>query len=137
MNIVNVLLENLLHGTSTFRFPDCPTPAPRFRGLVEYDPSLCDGCGMCSFVCTSAAIKGLARKDDYDWSYDPGQCTFCGRCVDICPPHNLKMQSVRPPVYLVSGALKKSYTIKRKPPAPPKPPDASSVAASAPVGGTP
>jgi len=138
MNVVTLLLENLVHGTSTFHFPDFPPTCPRFRGLVEYDPSLCDGCGMCSFVCTSSAIKGRSHKDTYDWSYDPGQCTFCGRCVDICPPHNLKQQPSRPPVYTVREELKKSYTIKRKPPTPPKPaaPAEPAAASATPAGGS-
>jgi formate hydrogenlyase subunit 6/NADH:ubiquinone oxidoreductase subunit I len=136
MNVVTMLLENLLHGTSTFRFPDCPPTCPRYRGLVEFDPLLCDGCGMCSFVCTSAAIKGKNRKEKYEWSYDPGACTFCGRCIDVCAPHNLKMQSQRPPVYTVNGELKKSYTVIRKPPAPPKPAAAAepAIGSAAPTG---
>jgi len=121
MNVVNLLLENVSHGSSTFRFPDSPPICARFRGLVEYDPSKCDGCGMCAFVCTSSAIKGRATKDTYEWSYDPGQCTFCGRCVDVCAPHNLHMQESRPPIYTVSSALKISHTIARKPPGQPKP----------------
>ncbi|HVN20746.1 MAG TPA: 4Fe-4S binding protein [Dongiaceae bacterium] len=126
MNVVTLLLENLKHGSSTFRFPDSPPTCARFRGLVEYDPEKCDGCGMCSFACTSGAIKGRAGKDKngkeiYAWSYDPGQCTFCGRCVEVCAPHNLHMQESRPPIYTVSGALKISYTIARRPPGQPQP----------------
>jgi formate hydrogenlyase subunit 6/NADH:ubiquinone oxidoreductase subunit I len=143
MNVVNLLLENVSHGASTFRFPDSPPICARFRGLVEYDPSKCDGCGMCAFVCTSSAIKGRAGKDKagkeiYDWSYDPGQCTFCGRCVDVCAPHNLHMQESRPPIYTVSGALKIAYTIARKPPGQPKPASSAPTGAAgnaAPTGG--
>jgi formate hydrogenlyase subunit 6/NADH:ubiquinone oxidoreductase subunit I len=131
--VLSLLLENLLHGASTFRYPDCPPTAAKYRGLVEFDPAKCDGCGMCSFVCTSSAIVGKARKETYEWSYDAGQCTFCGRCVDVCAPHNLHMQSSRPPIYTESGALKKAFTVIRKPPAPPKP--AAKVAANAVVGG--
>ncbi len=115
MNIVTLLIENLRDGATTFRYPDCPPTASGYRGLVEFDPMRCDGCGMCAFACTSAAIKGRSRKETYEWSYDPAQCTFCGRCVDVCAPHNLKMQSTRPPVYTVAGSLKRSYTVIRKP----------------------
>ena len=121
MNIVTILLQNIFGGTRTLRFPDCPPTAPHYRGLVEFDPALCDGCGMCAFVCTSSAIKARARKDTYEWSYDPAQCTFCGRCVDVCAPHNLRMQVTRPPTYTMEGALKKSFTVTRKPPTSPKP----------------
>lgn len=138
MNVVNLLLENVSHGTSTFRFPDCPPICARFRGLVEYDPSKCDGCGMCAFACTSSAIKCKASKDTYEWSYDPGQCTFCGRCAHVCAPHNLHMQAARPPIYTVSSALKISYTIARKPPGQPKPASTTPTAtggSAAPTGG--
>ena len=135
MNVVTLLMENLQHGASTFRFPECPPTCARYRGLVEFDPLKCDGCGMCAFVCTSAAIKGRRRKDTYEWSYDAAQCTFCGRCVDVCAPRNLHMQSTRPPVYTTSGALKCAYTVLRKPPAPAAPPATPSPAGNTPSQG--
>jgi formate hydrogenlyase subunit 6/NADH:ubiquinone oxidoreductase subunit I len=106
-------VENLLDGPITIRFPDRPSPKAGYRGLVEFDEARCEACGMCAFVCTSAAIKSKRRRDVYDWSYDPAQCTFCARCVDICEPHALSMQSICPPAYSTSGALKESHTLTR------------------------
>ncbi len=79
MNIVNLLVQNFFHGPVTVRFPERPPTAPGYRGLVEFDPSKCTGCGTCAYACTSAAIKFRGRRDTYSWSYDAAQCTFCGR----------------------------------------------------------
>jgi formate hydrogenlyase subunit 6/NADH:ubiquinone oxidoreductase subunit I len=125
MNILNLLMENLLGGPVTVRFPDRPPTSAGYRGLVEYDQKLCEACGLCAFVCTSAAIISKRRRDAYDWSYDPGQCTFCARCIEVCEPHALTMQAACPPVYAVSGELKHSYSMPRKAPvkkSPPAPP---------------
>jgi formate hydrogenlyase subunit 6/NADH:ubiquinone oxidoreductase subunit I len=116
MNIVTMLVENLLHGPVTLRFPERPLPAPRYRGLVEFDQTMCTGCATCAFVCTSAAIKFKSRRDTYEWSYDAGQCTFCGRCLDGCEAHAITMQASAPPIYLTSGELKHTHTLPRKKP---------------------
>jgi len=116
MNIVTLLVENLWRGPVTLRFPERPPSRPGFRGLVEFEPSLCTGCATCAFVCTSLAIKFKSRRDTYEWSYDGGQCTFCGRCVDGCEGKAITMQSSPAPAYENSGALKRLYTLARKKP---------------------
>ena len=116
MNIVSMLVENLLRGPVTLLFPERPPLAPRYRGLVEFDPSLCTGCATCAFVCTSAGIKFKSRRDTYEWTYDGGQCTFCGRCVDGCEAKAITMQSCAPPIYATTGELKHSHTLPRKKP---------------------
>jgi len=116
MNIVKMLVENLRLGPVTLRFPDTAPVAPRYRGMVEFDPALCTGCATCAFVCTSAAIKFRSRRDTYNWSYDAGQCTFCGRCADGCEAHAVTMQATPPPPYFESGQLKIEHTLPRKKP---------------------
>jgi formate hydrogenlyase subunit 6/NADH:ubiquinone oxidoreductase subunit I len=113
MNIFTLLMGNLRSGPVTVRFPERPPTSAGYRGLVEFDETLCEACGLCAFVCPSAAIKSKRRRDAYDWSYDPGQCTFCARCVDVCESHALTMQTVCPPVYSVSGELKHAHTMAR------------------------
>ena len=137
MNILTMMAKNLLRGYQTLLFPARPKVTPRFRGLVEFDPALCTGCAVCRFRCTSRAIEFKAGKGEFTWSYNPGQCTFCGRCVEGCTEHALKeghtehalsQQQDTPPVYLTQGALKKSYTVARRLPAPKPPAQKSAVA---------
>lgn len=131
MNILTMLWNNLVGGARTLRFPRRPQVTPRFRGLVQFDPSRCIGCAICKFRCTSRAIDFKGGKGEFTWSYDPGQCTFCGRCVEGCKDHALSQESACPPVYTTLGELKHSYTVARKatvkPPAP-APPPASATA---------
>jgi len=116
MNIFGLLLENLRKGPVTLRFPAVVPVAPRYRGLVEFDPAICTGCATCAFVCTSAGIKFKSRRDTYEWSYDAGQCTFCGRCADGCEARAITMQASAPPSYAAPGELKRAHTIPRKKP---------------------
>jgi formate hydrogenlyase subunit 6/NADH:ubiquinone oxidoreductase subunit I len=130
MNILTMLWKNLWGGSRTLLFPARPAMSQGFRGLVRFDPALCSGCAICKFRCTSRAITYRAGKGEFTWSYDPGQCTFCGRCVEGCKTGALSQDPECPPVYLTIGALKQSYTVARKPPAPRPAP----VAATAVVG---
>jgi formate hydrogenlyase subunit 6/NADH:ubiquinone oxidoreductase subunit I len=118
MNILTMMWKNLLGGSRTVLFPARPKVTERYRGLVQFDPTLCTGCAVCKFRCTSRAITFKAGKGEFTWSYDPGQCTFCGRCVEGCKTHALSQDSDTPPVYLTLGELSTSYTVARKPPAP-------------------
>ncbi len=139
MNILEMLWRNLRRGAMTLRFPARPPVSAGYRGLVRLNPDLCIGCAICRFRCTARAITFTSAKNEFTWSYDPGQCTFCGRCVEGCKEHALSQDAACPPVYLSIGALKTSYTIKRKPPAP-KPVTESAqkggAQAASPVGGT-
>jgi len=126
MKILSMLWRNLIRGPRTLLFPARPPVTKRFRGLVQFDPALCTGCAVCRFRCTSRAIEFKAGKGEFTWSYNPGQCTFCGRCVEGCAEHALKDGHLEhalsqaedtPPIYLVQGELKKSYTVARRPPA--------------------
>ena len=116
MNIFTMLLGNFTRRPITLPFPQRPPAPAGYRGLVQFDPSRCIGCGSCAGVCTSSAIKFKGRRDTYQWSYDAGQCTFCGRCVEVCPSGAITMQELPPPIYSVSGALKCSYTMQRQKP---------------------
>jgi formate hydrogenlyase subunit 6/NADH:ubiquinone oxidoreductase subunit I len=125
MNILTMLWKNLRRGYQTLLFPARPKVTARFRGLVEFDPVLCTGCGICKMRCTSRAIDIKPGKGEFMWSYNPGQCTFCGRCVEGCTEHALKeghaehalsQQEDTPPIYTTQGELKTAYTVARRPP---------------------
>jgi polyferredoxin len=45
----------------------------------------CTGCGRCTRVCETAAIRG--------GHLDPSACTMCLACVDACPEGALEVQS--------------------------------------------
>ena len=118
MNILAMLWKNLWGGSRTLLYPARPEVSEHYRGLVLFDPSLCTGCAVCKFRCTSRAIEFKPGKGEFTWSYDPGKCTFCGRCVEGCKAEALTQESACPPIYLTAGELKVSHTIVRKPPAP-------------------
>ena len=73
-----------------------PYAKSRFR--VNYDDSLCNGCGICVKRCHFSAIdidKNLKPKErtaqvDYD------KCYGCGLCTLKCPTQALTMMEVRP-----------------------------------------
>ncbi|MFZ0339763.1 MAG: 4Fe-4S dicluster domain-containing protein [Terracidiphilus sp.] len=141
MNILTMLWKNLRRGYQTLLFPARPKVTARFRGLVQFEPEYCTGCGICKIRCTSRAIDIKPGKGEFTWSYNPGQCTFCGRCVEGCVEHALKEDRIQhalkqqqdtPPIYLTQGELKKSYTVARRPPAP-KPAAAPATSPVAPV----
>jgi len=126
MKILTMMAQNLRRGYQTLLFPARPKISERFRGLVQFDPAHCTGCGVCKMRCTSRAIDIKAGKGEFTWSYNPGQCTFCGRCVEGCIEHALKegrtehalsQQQATPPIYTMPGELNKAYTLARKPPA--------------------
>jgi len=133
MNMLIMLWRNFWGGARTLRFPARPKVTGRFRGQVRFDPSLCTGCAVCRFRCTSRAIEYKAGKGEFYWSYDPGQCTFCGRCVEGCKAQALSQESACPPIYTNLGELKKSYTVARKAPAPKAGAPAAKTSAAAPT----
>lgn len=118
MNILTMMWNNLRRGYQTLLFPARPEVSPRFRGQVQFDPSLCIGCAICRFRCSSKAIEFKAGKEEFTWSYNAGQCTFCGRCIEGCKEGAIAQEEACPPVYLKQGELKKSYTVARRKPAP-------------------
>ncbi|HEX2987297.1 MAG TPA: 4Fe-4S dicluster domain-containing protein [Chloroflexota bacterium] len=111
MNILNVIVANLRQGPVTLRFPARVAPPSHYRGPVQIDTARCLACGVCAYVCPSAAITVTDRTDSCDWSYDPGRCTFCGRCADLCMGKALSMKEEPAPVYTTPGALAETHQV--------------------------
>jgi formate hydrogenlyase subunit 6/NADH:ubiquinone oxidoreductase subunit I len=122
VNIFRLIYQNLRRGPVSFRLPhkhQCTSN--QYRGLIVNDAERCVGCGLCAYVCPTAAIEVTRSGENYRWSYDPGKCTFCGRCIERCKPHTLGMESQLPPLYSVQGELKQDLNMVRKRPVRPAP----------------
>lgn len=58
---------------------------------LEYDPALCNRCGMCSEVCPH---RVFARSDGGPARLvDPGACMECGACALNCEPGAISVKS--------------------------------------------
>jgi len=111
MNIFSVLLKNFGLGPTTLRLPD-EVPYPKgFHGPVKIQTEKCICCGMCAYVCVSAAVRVLQHNDNCEWAYSPGLCTFCGQCVAICPVEALHMEGSSAPSYFQTEELDEVHRI--------------------------
>jgi len=57
---------------------------------LEYDPSLCNGCGVCADVCPHAAFEMRGRLAHLINGQD---CMECGACQVNCPTHAIHVES--------------------------------------------
>jgi formate hydrogenlyase subunit 6/NADH:ubiquinone oxidoreductase subunit I len=122
VNIFSLIFQNLRRGPVSFRLPhkhECTSD--QYRGLIVNDAERCVGCGLCAYVCPTAAIVVTRSGDNYSWAYDAGKCTFCGRCLERCKPHTLSMESQLPPLYSTQGELINVLDMVRKRPVRPAP----------------
>jgi NAD-dependent dihydropyrimidine dehydrogenase PreA subunit len=93
MQLLFMLLHRFVHEPQVGLHSLCQS---RFR--VQFDESLCNGCGICVKRCHFFAIdidKSLKPKErtaqvDYD------KCYGCGLCTLKCPTQALTMIEVRP-----------------------------------------
>ena len=111
MNIFNLITGNAIQGPQSLRFPERHTPTPFYRGRVVMDPAKCLACGICDYVCVSAAIEVTPGEGQCEWTYDPARCTYCGRCVDHCPGAALTQADDRGPSYGRPGELAEKVTV--------------------------
>ena len=80
-------------------FPNLDGISPNYRGQHTNDLDKCIGCGTCSEICPTDAIK-MVEFDDVEEKegatkerpvIDYGRCCFCGFCVDVCTTGSLSM----------------------------------------------
>ena len=57
---------------------------------LEYDPSLCIGCGVCVDVCPHAAFE---MKDRLAYLIHAPDCMECGACQLNCPTDAIRVES--------------------------------------------
>ena len=138
MNIFRLIFQNLRGGPVSFPLPhkhQCTSG--EYRGLIVNDAERCVGCGLCAYVCPTAAIVVTRSGDTYRWAYDPGKCTFCGRCLERCKPKTLSMESKLPPVYSTQGELINVLDMVRKRPVRPAATPAAATETPVPAAATP
>jgi NAD-dependent dihydropyrimidine dehydrogenase PreA subunit len=62
----------------------------RIANTLEYDETLCSGCGMCSTVCPHGVFEVNGDKAEL---INPDACMECGACQVNCPTGALKVDS--------------------------------------------
>lgn len=62
----------------------------RFRGRLNYDRSICIGCGTCLKVCPANALE-RDPDDPKKIQVHNDRCCFCAQCNDACPVSALSM----------------------------------------------
>ena len=63
--------------------------------MVEINPSLCTGCGLCAENC---AVHAIVKNGDGTYRCNKAWCFACGQCVAICPAGAPSMPGLEEPV---------------------------------------
>ena len=63
--------------------------------MVDIDPTLCTGCGLCAENC---AVHAIVRNEDGTYRCNKTWCFACGQCVALCPVGAPSMQSLEEPI---------------------------------------
>jgi formate hydrogenlyase subunit 6/NADH:ubiquinone oxidoreductase subunit I len=80
--------ESLFSRPVTEHYPVERHAAPaNLRGLLDFDPAKCTGCGMCVKDCPASAIDLVVldkKAKRYVFTYHIDRCTFCAQCRESC-----------------------------------------------------
>ena len=63
---------------------------PNPLNTLQYDETLCSGCGMCSMVCPHGVFT---LNDSVVVLTHPDECMECGACSRNCPTGAITVQS--------------------------------------------
>lgn len=92
-------LGNMFRTPATVRYPFEQTYKPNdYRGLIEYNESLCIFCRKCEISCPAGAIifSQCTETGKQTYHYSPTACVYCGECVRACPKPGAIVQSATP-----------------------------------------
>jgi len=70
------------------KIPRYDDPKQIEMGLIEFDPSKCNGCGLCAKACPADAIKLDSKKAKLG---ERPECMACGDCVAICSENAIRL----------------------------------------------
>lgn len=81
------LVKALFSRPETIQYPFSPISLLEgFRGVIEFDPERCTGCGLCVRDCPANALELIREsREVYQLRYFPTRCAFCGQCQATCP----------------------------------------------------
>ena len=91
---LKVVVQNILKGPSTIKYPFEDSPAPeKLRGKIAHDPTVCVACRMCEYVCPAGAIRITETEDGegLDFTVWHNTCAFCGLCQHYCPTKAIRL----------------------------------------------
>jgi formate hydrogenlyase subunit 6/NADH:ubiquinone oxidoreductase subunit I len=78
----------LFRRPATVKYPFVKrAPPARLRGVLQYDPEQCTGCGMCAQDCPAEALELITldkKNKQFVLRYHIDRCTFCAQCVQSC-----------------------------------------------------
>lgn len=80
--------SSLFRRPATERYPFERREAPeRLRGLLQWNPEKCTGCGLCAQDCPAGALEVTVldkQAKRFVITYHVDRCTFCAQCVHSC-----------------------------------------------------
>lgn len=70
--------------------------------MVEINPAVCTGCGLCAENCS---VHAIVQKEDGTYACNQTWCFGCGQCVAVCPAGAPSMPDLEAPVPYNSTAF--------------------------------
>ncbi len=86
MSRLRVLLEAFKGRVTLKEYPFKTLSAPEgFRGLPRVNADKCIGCGACTLICPSHALRLVEEDGVLVLKHFVSRCIFCTMCADVCP----------------------------------------------------